>query len=719
MPYIEGTTLDVLLRERQEADQPFTETELRGLLERVLDALGYLHERGIYHRDIKPGNILMTADGIPVLIDFGSARQRLSERSMTVVESAGYTPFEQLQSRGNVGPWSDLYALAATLVKVMTGESPPKANDRTMGDPWQPLVGQADLEGRYSEIFLSCLDRALKLPIEERWQGAEEWRAALDSGLVAQTPGKAARPVVPHAAARPKEAKPRRWPLAVAGALAFMLTGAWWLMQKAGSEAPVAISAPAPGGLVITSEPGGAEVLDEAGKALGKTPVELKGLPGGQPWRGRVELKDYQPAPVTAEVESGDTKLVPVVKLIATPQKVVVTSEPEGAAVMEGWKQVGETPWEGPARAPDSEVDLELRKVGYDDLPLGGKVVLGEILMLQGSLKATPQKVVVTSEPSGAAVMEGGKKVGETPFELPGVSPGTVVSYRLSLAGHEEAVLDGEVKLGEPLVLRAALKPLPKPKLEGVKPGEEREFEMAPAVTMTFCWIPPGEFMMGSPTTEDGRQDHEAQVKVTLSKGFWLGKYEVTQAQWVALVGENPSSFKGDRLPVEQVTWTEARDWCADLNVNEGSEDDPAGGWRYGLPTEAQWEYAARAGTSTGLNSGKELSSEDRTCRNLDEVGWYWGNSGQRTHPVGQKKPNAWGLHDMHGNVFEWCGDWYGDTLPGGVDPKGAASGSFRVLRGGSWVSNAGNCRVADRDSYFPSLTSLSIGFRVARSSVP
>jgi formylglycine-generating enzyme required for sulfatase activity len=247
---------------------------------------------------------------------------------------------------------------------------------------------------------------------------------------------------------------------------------------------------------------------------------------------------------------------------------------------------------------------------------------------------------------------------------------------------------------------------------------------------MTFCWIPPGEFVMGSPTTEGGRGEDEAQVKVTLSKGFWLGKYEVTQAQWAAAGGVDPSgrapwsedgevkvswaelsesgvrasNFKGNSQPVERVTWTEARDWCADLNVNEGSEDDPAGGWRYGLPTEAQWEYAARAGTSTGLNSGKELSSEDRTCRNLDEVGWYWGNSGQRTHPVGQKKPNAWGLHDMHGNVFEWCGDWYGDTLPGGVDPKGAASG---------------NCRVADRDSYFPSLTSLSIGFRVARSSVP
>ena len=179
MPYIEGTTLDVLLRERQEAIQPFTEAKLRGLLERVLDALGYLHDRGIYHRDIKPGNILMTTDGLPVLIDFGSARQRLSERSMTVIESAGYTPFEQLQSRGNVGPWSDLYAVAATLVKVMTGEAPPKANDRAFDDPFIPLADRQELADRYSPEFLTSIDRALASRIFDRWQNSGEWLLSL------------------------------------------------------------------------------------------------------------------------------------------------------------------------------------------------------------------------------------------------------------------------------------------------------------------------------------------------------------------------------------------------------------------------------------------------------------------------------------------------------------------------------------------------------------
>jgi hypothetical protein len=177
MPFVEGMALDELAKERE--GKPFSEEELRGLLERVLDALGYLHERGIYHRDLKPGNLLITHEGIPVLIDFGSARQRLSERSMTVVESPGYTPFEQLQTRGNIGPWSDLYALGASLVKLMTGEAPPKTNDRSFGDPWRPLLDRADLAGKFSVGFLKGIDRSLKLQIEERWQNAGEWHAAL------------------------------------------------------------------------------------------------------------------------------------------------------------------------------------------------------------------------------------------------------------------------------------------------------------------------------------------------------------------------------------------------------------------------------------------------------------------------------------------------------------------------------------------------------------
>jgi TPR repeat protein/serine/threonine protein kinase len=179
MPYLEGFTFDELIASRRYKGQEFSEEELLGFLCHVLGALGYLHDRGVYHRDIKPGNLFVTLEGMPVLIDFGSARQRLSERSMTVIESAGYTPFEQLQSRGNVGPWSDLYALGGSLERAITGWAPPKAADRIGKDPRDPLATLQNLPGRASPAFLASIDRALKLDAQERWQSAGQWQEAL------------------------------------------------------------------------------------------------------------------------------------------------------------------------------------------------------------------------------------------------------------------------------------------------------------------------------------------------------------------------------------------------------------------------------------------------------------------------------------------------------------------------------------------------------------
>jgi serine/threonine protein kinase len=174
MPFVEGVPFDSLIEKRNSKNKPFSQDELLGLTTRVLAALGYLHQRNIYHRDIKPGNILVTMDGIPVLIDFGSARQSLGERSLTVIESAGYTPFEQLQSHGNIGPWSDLYAFGATLAKAITFETPPKAADRMMGDPWPGLLGDSRCAS-FSDWFLQAIDRSMAVDPRQRWQSAEEW----------------------------------------------------------------------------------------------------------------------------------------------------------------------------------------------------------------------------------------------------------------------------------------------------------------------------------------------------------------------------------------------------------------------------------------------------------------------------------------------------------------------------------------------------------------
>ena len=469
MPFVAGDTFDEQIR--QSKSKPFSEAELHGLLDRVLGALDHLHQRSIYHRDIKPGNILITNEGIPVLIDFGSARQRLSERSMTVVESAGYTPFEQLQSRGNVGPWSDLYALAATMVKAMTGEAPPKAADRAFDDPYQPLAARQMLSGGFASAFLSGVDRALLMRPQDRWQHAGEWKAHLHQ---------------PNAA----KAKP------------------------------------------TAKEP-----------------------------------------------------------------KVEVTVEPQPLA-----------------------------------------------------------KAVQTRKPVPASRVE------------------------------------------------------------------EREFLLAHQTPICMCWIPPGQFMMGSLEDELGRQQNEIWHRVTHPQGYWMAKYPVTQAQWRAVMGNNPSHFIGENLPVESVAWLEIR---CDLGGSKGflgriNTTAPAG-LRFDLPTEAQWEYACRAGTNTALNHGKSLSRESGECQNLDEVAWYAGNSGFRTQPVGKKMSNAWGLHDMHGNVAEWCLDFH-DASPNTVatEPVGPYSDSCRVYKGGSWINRPKDCRASSRAWAASNSHLRNLGFRlVLYSSAP
>jgi formylglycine-generating enzyme required for sulfatase activity len=218
-------------------------------------------------------------------------------------------------------------------------------------------------------------------------------------------------------------------------------------------------------------------------------------------------------------------------------------------------------------------------------------------------------------------------------------------------------------------------------------------------ISMEFVRIAPGEFMMGcSPGDRECGGDEKPAHRVRITKAFDLGKYEVTQQQWEAVMGANPSRFKGEQRPVEQVSWNDLQEFLRRLNAR-------GDGNRYRLPTEAEWEYAARAGT-TGPYAG-----------NLDQMGWYDRNSGSQTHIVGQKQPNAWGLHDMHGNVWEWAQDWY-DGYYGGSrteDPQGPASGETRVRRGGSWDNVAGLARVSNRNWHVPGFRSDDIGFRCVR----
>ena len=215
--------------------------------------------------------------------------------------------------------------------------------------------------------------------------------------------------------------------------------------------------------------------------------------------------------------------------------------------------------------------------------------------------------------------------------------------------------------------------------------------------TVRLRYVAPGSFTMGSPVSEEGRFDNETQHEVMLTRGYWLGETEVTQAVWKAVMKGNPSRFKGDDLPVEGVSWKDVQEFLTRLNGLVPGLDAR-------LPTEAEWEYAARGGSS-GARYGS-----------LDEVAWHKGNSGRKTHGVCGGRRNSWGFCDMLGNVWEWCSDWY-DAYPigGVVDPSGPGTGSARVIRGGSWDSDARGVRTAGRDRVDPGSRLNSLGFRMSR----
>jgi formylglycine-generating enzyme required for sulfatase activity len=229
-----------------------------------------------------------------------------------------------------------------------------------------------------------------------------------------------------------------------------------------------------------------------------------------------------------------------------------------------------------------------------------------------------------------------------------------------------------------------------------------------------------GTFIMGSPLSEAGRDTDEVQHQVTVSS-FYMAQYEVTQQEYEEVMGVNPSNVKGQRLPVESVTWFDAVEYCNRLSQREGltpaytingSGDSRTVTWNrsadgYRLPTEAEWEYACRAGTTTPYSSGSSP----------DTAAWYSANSGRTSHPVGEKTANPWNLHDIHGNVWEWCWDWYGPYPSGSqTDPTGASSGSSRVRRGGGWSIAAQFVRSAFRRSNPPSFRYRTLGFRLVRS---
>jgi len=397
---------------------------------------------------------------------------------------------------------------------------------------------------------------------------------------------------------------------------------------------------------------------------------------------------------------SGPLAPVPPVRDSATLEVISVT--PSAVSVFVDGREVGDAPNQFDVRSGHHTV--ELRAPGYESWTGAFDVGAGNTYSLPAvTLGLRPATLAVTCNVGDASILVDGRVVGMT-------RRNEAVELQVAPDARKvEVRREGYASVAETVSLTS-----------GGRQSVTMQLEVASAAPKAadcpagYVRIAPGTFTMGSPAGEEGRYDSETQHRVTITRAYCMKATEVTQGEWQSVMGSNPSNFTncGANCPVEQVSWEDAVGYANAVSRREGLPECYSGSTftgldcrGYRLPTEAEWEYAARAGT-TGATYG-----------NLDSVAWYDQNSGSAAHPVGQKQPNAWGLYDMLGNVWEWTGDWYAAYPATVTDPTAPTTGSTRVHRGGSWISYARFARAAIRSYAAPGLRNGFLGFRLSRTA--
>ncbi|MBO7279020.1 MAG: SUMF1/EgtB/PvdO family nonheme iron enzyme [Bacteroidales bacterium] len=455
---------------------------------------------------------------------------------------------------------------------------------------------------------------------------------------------------------------------------------------------------PTYGYLKITSEPSGARVAID-GKLVGNTPLELDEKYAAGSHRIRLQAENYAlmeemvMVEANAQVQSHHYRLVPQFGT------VTCRSEMADAEIWVDNEYKGVGSWTGKVSSRTPHI-LEARKAGHKSQSVSFTLQDGETRTITvGAPVPMYGTLVLESTPSLCEIWIDGKKAGTSPK----ASQLLVGEHKIVLKkdGYEDLSFDVMIAHNQQLVQQKELK-----KRTVVAPSSGQSASSKGKTNFTadygieMVFVEGGTFQMGATSEQgsDAYDDEKPVHSVTLSD-FYIGKYEVTQAQWKAVMGKNPSRFQGDNLPVENVSWNDIQEFIKKLNRLTGK--------RYRLPTEAEWEYAARGGKKS---KGYKYAGSN----SIGEVAWYDSNSGYETHPVGQKQPNELGLYDMSGNVWEWCQDWYGNyNSSSQTNPSGPASGSYRVLRGGSWYRSARYCRVSDRSFNYPSNWYYFYGFRL------
>ena len=686
MDYLEGISLEEHLRKQPSGC--ILERELMEYVKPVLEGLKAVHRQGFLHRDIKPGNIYITKEGNVLLIDFGAARETLGkqQQTLTVTLTPGYAPPEQYSGGSNQGPWSDVYGVAATMYRCITGETPPSAMARLSGTPLKAPneFGHVRLNGRVERAILG----GLELDQTKRIQSPEEMERVLQGtrmdhflektlpGTVRKIPWSTIRLIV----------------LAIVVAVASYLVPATlspyirgFLSSKTAQTASSSKQANQ------TTQPPSSSQPETAAP---KPPDQTSSANTGQ------SPPPSESAPSTPAKEASETPTAQNTPAVTTPPTLPMPdpSDLQASAQYAAWTA---------ARSNAEQLREQLKAAGKDQTP---EAKQGENLYNQASMESDLRRATSI--------------------------------YR------DAAMIFRAVVEGKPIqdILAALWEPAPNETLE---PGSLRTLQLAEGVSMDFVWIPPGSYYRGSTQDDsDARPDESPRRNVRISRGFWMSRFEVTVAQFAAfaqgssyrttaeytggawiltssgkrewrrgLTWMNPPFTQGPDHPVTMVSWDDAKAFCAWLSERCGRE--------VRLPSEAEWEYTCRAGTETRFYWGNDLL-QGATWMNAADIclqrrfrEWVtapYDDGYQFTAPVGSYQGNAWGLYDMHGNVWEWCEDWYSETFYTSgpdVDPLCQETENRRCVRGGSWLWYPVFARSSMRMKYAPSYTTTDLGFRV------
>ena len=770
MEYAPGVTLSQWRRQFSDLKVPLAEA--LELTRQIADALDFSHAQKIIHRDIKPSNVMVETnpDGSLVarILDFGLAaaiRSSMNRVSKEVNGKSGtrqYMAPEQWSGKKQ-GAATDQYSLAVLFYELVTGEIP-FASAFECDDPIVMMTAvmtqEPEIPTDLPKKVQHALKRGLSKERDQRFNTCADFVAALEGKRVAKPGG--TRSVASAL-------------MGLAAALALAAVGVWWWQDRGGTgtggtSGTVGTPPPALSTNAVSSVQ---EVPRVSGVPVAPPPspvkVDLRPLVDAV----RVEASVKIAACRRISDEDGFRKLKGECE-DALARAVAEYEVEHWAASASAYTDVvercesairlDEAREQAVSSRQKSEAARMVAKAANAEGLSAARFAAAEEIYLRGATECSNQRFAEAKGSFENARIEFTKSVQEAEAERD----------RLAKA-------ECERKEREAAADRVRKRKQEEERLANLR-EEGREFTLnpkgCPGFEMKMKWCQQGNFTMGSPASEEGRYGGEKQHRVTLRKGFWLGETEVTQGQWRRLMGgetvldlarkglQDDTLYKlggkqqtlrdfwglsrdadpdrrcgdcDDKVPVYNVNWHEAKEFCRRLTAQERSAGRLPSGYEYRLPTEAEWEYACRAGTTAALPNGRDIRIlGEYNAPALDSIAWYGGNSSvgftgrgwntsgwkEKQYPGGNacarevrgKKPNDWGLYDMIGNVSEWCEDWYGDYGPSSYvsDPTGHSSGAGRVGRGGSWRSHARYCRSADRDSISPGIRYYNLGFRVA-----